>query len=437
MSQKQLKKLRKISSKHLKAPSIANKEDDGDNVATVDASTSSSESTIETGSTETTTEPVTTEEESLLPTSLSASTIETVSTQTIAVVKEPVTREEESLLPTSSRASTTETIAVLKEPVTREDESLLPTSSRASTETVSTETTTVLKEPVTRAEESPIRHRLTNLLDGSSLSPYEDSAAHSNEENGKSFNCKGGGRLNNAESVSGPVSTEENMFCSSELLSSDNGLSPLMHEEDCITVPCYPDVVAKTCMQVETGCTQTSSDNDSQAADVITASVQDKEEDHETNERLQPSCAEEMPSVPEEGNEPGSVSPSSSDVLGQLSNNTEADDKEAENENAEEDSGVMSRSAEVRAEDRTIDYSSHYNTLEVCGTSLPLTQCGVHVNGILYFFEVSYFCPVAYLHYFCIAGYNIGYEYLADKVHRRKKSQDRTRRTGFTSRKEK
>lgn len=328
MSQKQLDRLRKVSSKHLKAPSVANKEDDEDNVATVNASTSSNASTTETGSTETTT-----------------------------TVKEPVTTEEESLLPTPSSASTTVT--------------------------VSTETTTVLKEPVTTEEESPIRHRLTNLLDGSSLSPYEDSAAHINEENVESFNCRGGGQLYNAESVSRPVPTEESLFCSSKLFSSDNGLSPLMYKEDGITVPCYPDVVSKTCMQVEMRCTQTWSDDDTQAADVITASVHDKEVDHETNQRLNPSSLEDVSSALEEGNEQGSVSPGSCDILGQLSNNTVADEKEAGNGNAEEDCDVMSRSAEVHAEDSRIDYSSHYNTLEVCGTSLPLKQCGVLVNGIL------------------------------------------------------
>ena len=375
MSQRQLERLRKLSSKHQKAPSITNKEEDEEHVATVNASASPS-----------------------------ASTTETVSTETV-----------------STEIVSAETVSTEK----------------VSTETVSTETvSTVVEGPVTTAEESPIRHRLTNLLDGTSLSPYEDSAEHTNEENVKSINCEEGGQLNNAESLSGPVSTEENLFCSEEPFSSDHGLSPLTHEEVCITVPCHPDVVSKTCMQVEIGCSQALSDNDSQAADAITASVQDKE-DLDTNQRLEPCSVEERSSVSEEGNEPRSVSSDSCDVLRQLSTNAVPDEKETENGNAEEGSGVMSRSAEARAEDRVIDYSSHYNTLEVCGTSLPFKQCGVHINGILYFSSVSSIWPVAYLHYFCIDGFNIGHEYLTDKVYGGKKSQDRTRRTSFTSRRDK
>ena len=400
MSQRQLERLRKLSSKHQKAPSITNKEEDEERVAIVNASAFPSASTTETVSTETvSTETVSTETVST----------ETVSTETVSTEK------------VSTETVSTETVSTEK----------------VSTETVSTETvSTVVEDPVTTIEESPIRHRLTNLLDGTSLSPYEDTAEHTNEENVKSINCVEGGQLNNAESLSGPVSTEENLFCSEEPLSSDNGLSPLTHEGVCITVPCDPDVVSKTCMQVELGCSQTLSDNNRQAADAITASVQGKE-DHETNQTLEPASVEERSSVSEEENELRSVSSDSCDVLRQLSNNAVPDEREAENGNAEEGSGVMSRSAEVRAEDSTIDYSSHYNTLEVCGTSLPFKQCGVHVNGILYFSSVSSFWSVAYLHYFCIDGFNIGHEYVTDKVCRGKKSQDRTGRTSFTSRREK
>ena len=370
-----MERLRKLSSKHQKAPSITNKEEDEEHVATVNASA--------------------------FP---SASTTETVSTETV-----------------STERVSTETVSTEK----------------VSTETVSTETvSTVVEEPVTTVEESPIRHRLTNLLDGTSLDPYEDTAEHTNEDDVKSINCVEAGQLNNAESLSGPVSTEENLLCSEEPLSSDNDSSPLTHEEVCITVPCLPDVVSRTCMQVELGCSQTLSDNNSEEADAITASVQDKEV-HETNQTLEPSSVEERSSVSEEENELRSVSSDSCDVLRQLSNNAVPDEREAENGNAEEGSGVMSRSAEVRAEDSTIDYSSHYNTLEVCGTSLPFKQCGVHVNGILYFSSVSSFWSVAYLHYFCIDGFNIGHEYVTDKVYRGKKSQDRTGRTSFTSRREK
>lgn len=266
----------------------------------------------------------------------------------------------------------------------------------STTETVLTETTATVKEPVRTVEESPTRHRLTNLLDGSSLSPYQDSTAHTNEENVESINCTGEGQLNNAEGLSEPVSTVENLFCSQELVSPDNGLSPLMHEKDCITVPCYPDVVSRTIMQVREGDTQTSSDNGSQADNVVNASVQDKEEDYETNQRLQTTMVEEVPNVPEEGNEARSISPGSCDVLGQLSDGARPNEKAAENEDAKEG----------HVEDRIIDYASDYDTLEVCRTFLPFQKCGVYVNAC----QVSSFCLAAYSHYFCIDVYNIGHE---------------------------
>ena len=351
MSQKQLERLRKISAKHEKAPLIADKEEDRGDVATVNAFASPSVSTTETVSTETVS-PETASTETVSP--------ETASTETVS----PETASTETVSPETASTETVSTEAA--------------STATVSTATVSTETvSTVVKEPVTTLEESPIRHRLTNLLDGTSLSP--DGSAHTNEEVVRSINCEEGGQLNNAESLSGPVSTEEHLFRSEELLSTDNGLSPSTHEEFSVTVPCYPDVVSKTCMQVEMGCTQRLSDNDSQAADVITASVQDKE-DHGTNQRLEPPSVEERSSVSGEGNERGSVSSGGCDVLHQLSNNAVPNEKEAENGNAEEGSGVTSRYAERRAGDRMIDYSSHYNTLEVCGTSLVFKQCDVHVN---------------------------------------------------------
>ena len=483
LSQEQLERLRKLSSKHQKAPIIVNKEDDKENVATVNASASSTVSTTETVSTETSTmakEPVTTVEESptrhrltnlldgssLSPnqdsaaqtneenvnsidctrggqlnnaeglpgpvkkkkkkgdkendatvnasTSSTASATETVSTETSTIVKEPVTTVEESptrhrltnLLDGSSLSPYQDSAAHTNEenvnsidctrggqlnnaeglpgPVKKkkkeDDKENVATvnasasSTASATETVSTEASTIVKEPVTTVEESPTRHRLANLLDGSSLSPYQGSAAHTNEENVNSIDCTRGGQLNNAEGLPGPVSAEETLFCPEDLLSSDNGLSPLMHEKDCITIPCDPDVVTKTIMQVEIGCTQTSSDNGSQAANAVTASVQDKEEDYEANQRVQPTSVEEVPNVPEEENDARNISPGSCDVLGQLSNNARPDRKEAENGNAEGDSGVMSTSAEAHVQESMIDYASHYDTLEVCRTFFHLSK---------------------------------------------------------------
>ena len=463
MSQEQLERLRKLSSKHQKAPIIVHKEDDKENIAAVNDSSSSTVSTTETVSTETSTivkEPVTTVEESptrhrltnlldgssLSPyqdsaahtneenvnsidckgggqlnnaeglpgpvkkkkeddkenvatvnasASSTVSTTETVSTETSTIVKEPVTTVEESptrhrltnLLDGSSLSPYQDSAAHANEenvnsidckgggqlnnaeglpgPVKKKKEdgkenvatvNASASSTASTTETVSTETSTIVKEPVTTVEESPTRHRLTNLLDGSSLSPYQDSAAHTNEENVNSIDCKGGGQLNNAEGLPGPVSAEETLFCPEDLPSSDNGLSPLMHEKDCITIPCDPDVVTKTIMQVEIGCTQTSSDNGSQAANAVTAaSVQDKEERN--------------------------ISPGSCDVLGQLSKNARPDREEVENGNAEGDSGVMSTSAEAHIQDSMIDYASHYDTLEVCRTFFTFQKCSVRVNG--------------------------------------------------------
>lgn len=222
-------------------------------------------------------------------------------------------------------------------------------------------------------EESPVRHRLSNLLDGSSLSPYRGSAPHAEEEEGtdKSINCKGDGLLNSANSLSGPVSAGDNLFCSDDPLSVDDVCSPLLQEEDCITVPCYPDVISKTCMQVTEADSQTLSDNNSQEAAVNTAPAKDKEEeDHEEHQRSQPANDDVVSNLAEEGPIPISATPSSCDALEQPPNYALPENKEADNGNAEEGSRAMLKSAEGK--DEMMDYASHYDTLEVCGILFSL-----------------------------------------------------------------
>ncbi|KAL9955136.1 hypothetical protein ACROYT_G036422 [Oculina patagonica] len=240
------------------------------------------------------------------------------------------------------------------------------------TATTTTTTTTTGKESVITVEESPVRHRLSNLLDGSSLSPYRSSAAHLEDEEGnvESINCKKDGLLNNAGSLSGPVSAEDNLFGSEDPLSVDDVCSPLLQEEDCITVPCYPDVISKTCMQVTEADNQTLSDNNSQEAAVInTAPAKDKEEeDHEEHQRSQPANDDVVSNLAEEGPIPISATPSSCDALEQPPNYALPENKEADNGNAEEGSRAMLKSAEGK--DEMMDYASHYDTLEVMNTLL-------------------------------------------------------------------
>ena len=240
------------------------------------------------------------------------------------------------------------------------------TTSKAKTVTAvtTTTTTTTEKQPVTTEEESPVRHRLSNLLDGSFLSPYRGSAAEEEKGYVRSINCKGGGQLNNADCLSAPVSAEDNLFCSEELLSFDDVCSPLLQEEDCVTVPCYPDVVSKTCMQVTEAANQTLSDNNSQPACVISASLQDKEGDHEENQRPQPANDDLVSNLAEEGPVSRSATPDNGDALEQLPDDVLPENKEAENGSAEEGTSAMLKSAEVK--DNMIDYASDYNTLEVC-----------------------------------------------------------------------
>lgn len=240
------------------------------------------------------------------------------------------------------------------------------------TATTTTTTTATVKEPVTTVEESPVRHRLSNLLDGSSLSPYRGSAAHAEEVEGvvKSISCKGDGPLNSVDSLSGPVSVEDNLFCSEGPLSFDDDCSSLLQEEDCITVPCYPDVISKTCMQVTEADNQTLSGNNSQEAGVNAAFAEDKEEGHEEHQRSQPANDDVVSNLAEEGPVPRSATPSNCDALEQLPNDALPENKEAENGNAEEGSSAMLKSAEVK--DEATDYASHYDTLEVCGMLFSL-----------------------------------------------------------------
>lgn len=243
--------------------------------------------------------------------------------------------------------------------------STVPIVSSAGTVTAATTATGL--EQVTTVEESPVRHRLSNLLDGSSITPHHETAEQPEEEgNVESINCKGDGQLDNAESLSGQVPAQDNLFFSEDLLSFSDVCSPLLQEEDCITVPCYPDVVSKTCMQVSDTAEQTlSGDNEIEAtASVITASQQD-EKDHEESHESQTPSNDPAANLAEDGPIPGSATPGNCAAAEQRADDALPENKKDENVNAEEGSREMLESAEVK--ESTMDYASNYNTLEVCG----------------------------------------------------------------------
>ena len=203
--------------------------------------------------------------------------------------------------------------------------------------------------------ESPVRHRLSNLLDGSAHSADYD-AILPNDGDSHVTIINGEEETESAcELLSNPESVKARLFDPVELPSVDDASLPLTQDEDCITVPCYPDVVAKTCLQVNGALRWGFPD------DTNLASAQDEKnsssEVTEHHEEVQ-SCndaADDGESFRSSGtflpvNEevgPGSVE-SEAKLEGELAG----------------DSGCGSMSS--IAEDNPIDYANGYNTLEVC-----------------------------------------------------------------------
>ena len=200
--------------------------------------------------------------------------------------------------------------------------------------------------------ESPVRHRLSNLLDGSVPSPTRDKQGllDDAEENVTSINCEGDA-LSTAETSSTPESTKACLFEAVSPSSDNNDSLPVMQDDDCITVPCYPDVVYGTCLQVKDTLNESLA-TDSQIADVGASWAQEKEnspanEGAEHHDEEQSSKDDTVLNVPEQQPELGHAAASNSC-----------------------DVAVSDLPRVAALSESDIDYGSGFNTLEVCRYSL-------------------------------------------------------------------
>ena len=248
--------------------------------------------------------------------------------------------------------------------------------------TVNNEDASCSSSQITR--ESPVRHRLSNLLDGSVPSPYREHSVRPDygDENVTNINCEGD-QFDTAKSLSNPDSVKACLF---HLVgnSVDDDSSPPLQDRHCITLPCYPEVVTKTVLQVEESLTETGSASATLTADIGVASAQE----HFSNEVMNQHHGEKhsnkndaVLSVLEQAHEPRNTASNSSDVAvtdlpsgtciflpGSKENEDIVhgivDGEAREKSEPLEDSGCGSMSSSK--EDNSLDYASGYNTLEVC-----------------------------------------------------------------------
>ena len=231
--------------------------------------------------------------------------------------------------------------------------------------------------------ESPVRHRLSNLLDGTVPSPDCDNAERptEGEESFTSINCEND-KSNAAELLPNPESVKANLFDPDSMSSLDDGSLPVMHDESYITVCCYPDVEAKTCLQVEGNGNEASSTNISSTTDANVPSGWESEnsgnggsEHHdEMHEQLSnddsgldgPECNASL-SYDVTGSEPPSnaLSPVNEEPAPSLGGVGAKVESELAGDSG---SGLMSSSTE----NSSIDYATDYSTLEVCTCTLVI-----------------------------------------------------------------
>lgn len=108
-------------------------------------------------------------------------------------------------------------------------------STTSTAEEVTDVASTTEEERVT-ATESPARHRLSDLLNGSSSGCQNDSHPDHQEGNVEGTTCE----VTNGESLF-PKSPKASLFNSDEPFSNEDGCSPFSPEENCVTVPCHEE----------------------------------------------------------------------------------------------------------------------------------------------------------------------------------------------------
>lgn len=225
--------------------------------------------------------------------------------------------------------------------------------------------------------ESPVRHRLSNLLDGTVPSPDCDKAERptEGEESFTSINCEND-KSNAAESV------KANLFDPDSISSLDDGSLPVIHDEGYITVRCYPDVEAKTCLQVEGNGNEASSANISSTTDTNVPSGWESENSGNSGNEHHDEMHEQLSNTDAGLDGPEWNASLSYDVTGsELPSNALSPVNEepapslggvgakVESELAgDSGSGLMSSSVE----NSSIDYATDYSTLEVCTCTLVI-----------------------------------------------------------------
>ena len=215
--------------------------------------------------------------------------------------------------------------------------------------------------------ESPVRHRLSNLLYGSELSPDRDHAVVPTFCDENTCTTKIDLNENQLESSKNPDSVKACLF-NPDRIAADDHSAGLKQDEQCITLPCYPEVVTKTCLQVD----ETKSGSDSLAADGVFSTVETITGVDQCHEQIQSSKYNTVSSLSEQVSQPkSSVNDATTDVS---SGNSDlpSHNEVPENEESVPLSGEMKVDREAAgdsgcsSEDNSIDYASGYNTLEVC-----------------------------------------------------------------------
>ncbi|XP_022781777.1 uncharacterized protein LOC111322844 [Stylophora pistillata] len=136
----------------------------------------------------------------------------------------------------------------------------------------STAQTVRRKETITE-KESPVRHSLSDLLSGSSVISHIETYPDCEEIDVERNVCE----VPTGKSCLNRKSPKACLFYSDEPLPSENGGSPSLWNKDCITVPCYPDVVSETCQQVAEDFGKTSWNYNGQEAGLKTANTEQDE----------------------------------------------------------------------------------------------------------------------------------------------------------------
>lgn len=212
-----------------------------------------------------------------------------------------------------------------------------------------------------------MRHRLSNLLYGSELSPDHDHAVVPTFCDENTCTTKIDFNENQLKPPKNPDLGKACLF-NPDRIAADDHSAGLKQDEQCITLPCNPEVVTKTCLQVD----ETKSGSSSLAANGVFSTVKTIAGVDQCHEQIQSSKYDTVSSLLEQVSQPkSSVNDAAADVS---SGNSDlpSHNEVPENEESVPLSGEMKVDRGAAGDsgcssgDNSIDYASGYNTLEVC-----------------------------------------------------------------------